>query len=198
MAMQDILRQVTTLPGIAGALIYNRGSEILASEFPGIYEPSTLQRAVSLLSEDLVILQEMVGDSGAMDLKYTGGRLIVKPCAGGSILVLCTAAINSQLLSLALTQATRRLEKAPAIPPSPMKAPAPALPPETMEPLKRAFRERVGPIGDMLFARIYENWAASDPAAKRGLEGLMALLAREIDDQDDRLQFMNEARISLA
>lgn len=208
--MHDILHQLSSLPGIAGALIYARSGEILASEFPGIYEASTLRQVVTLLSEDVIILQDMVGESGVMDLKFAGGRVIVKPCEGGSILVLCTALINSQLLNMALTQATRRLEKTiqeppaapPAAPPPPApqatKAPkaSPAVAPASLEPVKQAFMVRVGPIGAMLFAQIYGDWAATVPSA--GLEGLVAQLAREIEDRTDQQQFRKEALASLA
>ncbi|MBI1751986.1 MAG: hypothetical protein HY014_06035 [Acidobacteria bacterium] len=206
--MRDILHQLSSLPGIAGALIYARSGEILVSEFPGIYEPSTLQQVVSLLSEDVIILQDMVGESGIMDLKFAGGRVIVKPCAGGSILVLCTALINSQLLNMALTQATRRLEKTiqepPAAPPAaPPPAPqatkapkaSPAVAPASLEPVKQAFTVRVGPIGAMLFAQIYADWAVTVPAT--GLEGLVAQLAREIEDRADQQEFRKEALASL-
>jgi len=195
--MKDILQQISTIPGIAGTLVYDRDGKILGSEFPRVYEPSTLQRVVSILSGDIVIVQELVRETGALDLKYTGGRVIVKAYAGGSILALCTASINSQLLNLALTQATRRLEKGPVEPPAPKKPVAPAtspLSPEAADRLKRALVGRVGPIGELLFTQIHGEWVASARPGSMGLEDLVGLLAREIEDRNDQQSFKNEAR----
>lgn len=196
-AMREILQQISRIPGIAGTLAYNNNAEILASEFPAIYEPATLQSIASLLAEDVIILQDMVKESGSLDLKFAGGRLIVKPCCGASILVLCTSTVNSQLLNLALTQAQRRIEKTAVAAPAPQRRPPASASAHLQEPLvklKRALLERIGPIGEMVFAEIKSDWEASAPPSQRGLAELVNLLAQEIDDAADKQAFVTEAK----
>ena len=199
--MRDILHQISSIPGIAGTLAYNGNAEILASEFPEIYEPDTLQSIASLLAGDIIILQDMVKQSGFLDLKFAGGRLIVKPCAGASILVLCTSSVNFQLLNLALTQAQRRMEKTVVVAPAPQRKPPASTSAHLQEPLtelKRALLKRIGPIGEMVFTEIQRDWAAATTPTHKGLAALMHQLAQEIDDAADKQEFLTEAKNIIA
>ena len=196
--MREILRQLAAIPGVVGSLVYGAKGEILASEFPPLFEASTLQRAAKLLAEDRVVLGNMIGTAGSLDLRYSGGHAVVKPAGTGTLFVLCTSPMNAQLLRLSVSQASRRLETlgTPTPPPGPRpahRAIAPELA-DARERLQRAVVRQIGPIGEFLFEQAWADWSASVPPSAQGLAKLISALGREIDEADARAQFLAEAR----
>lgn len=208
--MRDILRQILQIPGTVGALNYSSDGTILAAEFPEQYEPSALQQMMRMLSEDFLVQQAMTGPAGGLDLKYAGGRIVLRPFTGGAILALCTVAANTQLVNLALVQAVHRIETTtaealpsaatrPAAAPKATPNPYPPVAADLVNPgvlaaLKQAFLVRIGPIGEMLFTRIYDDWSSKSGQAPAGLKTLVALIASEIDDAEDQKSFIRETR----
>ena len=201
--MSEVLHQMASVPGVVGSLIYGAGGRILASEFPDVFEPASLEEVSAIFGEDTIIMKDLGGDAAFLDLRYSGGRVIVKPFATGSFVVLCTSGINLQLLNLSMTQAARRLEKtgiqaAPAAPaPAARPAELPALRP-VREELKKAVIQELGPIGDMVFEKAWTAWAASSPPSRQGLARLIDALANEIDEAPARQQFVSTARAIIA
>ncbi|HJW33025.1 MAG TPA: hypothetical protein VJ505_06620 [Holophagaceae bacterium] len=200
--LQDILQQVLQLPGVVGALTYDARGTVTASSFPKPYDPGELQRVSRLLSEDFMVQQALEGAKGGLDLRYAGGRVILRPFSRGSILALCAATANAQLVNLGLVQAIHRLEKAEpdltlkAKPQEPRlpRVEAEAVRPLVLEALKEAFLLRIGPIGGLLFNRLQAKWLADAEAKAQGAYGLASLLAREIDDPEDQKAFIHDAR----
>lgn len=193
--MREILLQLNAIPGVVGSLACGRRGEILASEFPPVFEETALRRVAGLLAEDGGALGQIVDASGSLDLRYSGGRAVVKRFPTGSLLLVCTSAINPQLLGLSLTQVWRRLERY-GVPEGPAPAPAAASAPEWEEArqrLQRALVRQIGPIGEIVFARAWATWTAAGPSPAR-LGALVAALAREIDEGDARAQFQDEAK----
>src|SRR6266568_46276 len=125
--MREILHQLAVMPGVVGSMACGTNGEILASEFPSIFEESALRRVASLLAGENTVLKKMVGGDGSLDLRYAGGRAIVKPFATGALFVLCTSAINLQLLGMWLAEASRRLQKGGVAPASSTATPAPPI-----------------------------------------------------------------------
>ncbi len=197
--LDEILQQILQLPGVMGALTYDAQGTVVASRFPETYGAEELQRVSRLLSEDLLVQQALQGAKGGLDLRYAGGRVILRPHAQGAVLALCATAANAQLVNLGLAQAIHRLERAEAPPraPAPESRPPRAEPirPDILEPLKEAFLLRIGPIGGLLFTRLQAKWAADPEAKAQGAMGLAALLAKEIDDPGDQKAFIRDARI---
>jgi len=154
-ALHDILQQVLHMPGVVGALTYDAQGAVMASSFPESYDAGELQRVSRLLSEDFLVHQTMEGAKGGLDLRYAGGRVILRPFSRGAILALCTAAANAQLVNLGLIQAIHRLERpepelAPKAPEGqPRAATAEWVRPGVLEGLKEALLLRIGPIGDL-------------------------------------------------
>ncbi|HEU4384418.1 MAG TPA: roadblock/LC7 domain-containing protein [Anaeromyxobacteraceae bacterium] len=197
--MIEILQQLTSIPGVVGSLACDSGGEILAFEFPSVFEEATLERVAALLADDTGALPNVVRPDGTLELRYTGGRTIVRRFPKGALLLVCTSAINPQLLALSLTQCWRRLEKFGV--PRPAAAPPPQVPiawasewEEVRERLLRALLRQIGPIGDIVFAQSWDAWLASGPPSQVRLEKLVATLAHEIDEADARAQFQAEAK----
>jgi len=191
---REILHQILGVPGTVGAMAYSPEGAILASEFPADYPVETLQGMARLLAEDLMVQQALQGEGGGLDLRYNGGRVILRPFSKGAILALCGAATNGQLVSLALVQAAHRLEKADA---APRRATPQAPPPKysALGALREAFMIRIGPIGDLLFTRIQADWSAGSGATDLG--ELAGRLAKELDDPADQKAFLQESRAIL-
>ncbi len=201
--MNEILHQTVSVPGVVGTLVYGEGGTILASEFPDVFEPSALDQVAAIFGEDTIIMKELTGESAFLDMRYAGGRVVVRPSPAGSFVVLCTSGINLQLLSLSLTQAARRMERAGTASHAASKAsrPVPELLPgmkTVREKLKRAVILQLGPIGDMVFERAWNDWSVASPPSKQGLARLVDTLASEIDESPDRQEFVTAARAIIA
>jgi predicted regulator of Ras-like GTPase activity (Roadblock/LC7/MglB family) len=207
--MTEVLHQMASVPGVVGSLVYGPGGEILASEFPDVFERSSLQEVASIFGEDTIIMKELTGENAFLDLRYAGGRVIVKPYAGGTFVVLCTSGINFQLLHLSMVQASRRLEKRGIEPkaeaPAAAAAVATARPAEVggqmkaaRERMKMAVIQELGPVGDIVFERAWAAWAAAAPPSRQGLGRLAETLSVEIDEPAARAQFLSTVRAIIA
>ncbi|HJV89819.1 MAG TPA: hypothetical protein VJ623_05890 [Holophagaceae bacterium] len=208
-ALHEIHEQILQLPGVVGALTCDARGTVLASSFPAAYGAQDLQRVARLLSEDFLVQQALAGTKGGLDLRYAGGRLLLRPFSRGAVLALCAATANAPLVNLGLVQAIHRLEKVelpgeirdPELPAvsagalKPAAAPLEALPPGVGEALKEAFLRRIGPIGDLIYTRYHAKWSADAVARTQGVRPFVALLAAEIDDPADQKSFVQDARI---
>lgn len=195
--VKEVLHQILGVPGAIGALVYSAEGAVLASDFPDQYAAGTLQSMVQLLSEDFLVQQALEGKGGGLDLRFNGGRVVLRPVSKGAILALCSGSVNVQLMNLALLQAAHRLEKAPpAAPSTPPSRKMPAVSVATtrsvvLGQLKQVFLGSIGPIGELLFSRIHADWSAgADP---RNLRDFVNLLAQELDEPSDRRAFIQEA-----
>lgn len=191
---REVLHQILGVPGTVGAMAFSPEGAILASEFPADYPLGTLQGMARLLAEDFMVQQALQSEGGRVDLRYTGGRVVLRPFSKGAILALCGEATNGQLVNLALVQAAHRLDKADA---EPRRTTPQAPPPKysALGALKEAFVIRIGPIGDLLFTRIQADWSAGSGAAD--LSEFAGRLAKELDDPADQKAFLQESRAIL-
>ncbi|GLH66767.1 roadblock/LC7 domain-containing protein [Geothrix edaphica] len=190
---KEILHQILGVPGAIGTLVFSTEGAVLASDFPDHYSIGTIQNMVQLLSEDFLVQQALEGEGGGLDLRFNGGRVILRPVPKGAILALCNGSVNAQLMNLALLQAAHRLEK--ALPTAPPRKP-PAVTVATtrsvvLGQLKQAFLGSIGPIGELLFSRVHADWSAGEDPRK--LRDFVNLLAQELDDPSDRKRFLKEA-----
>jgi predicted regulator of Ras-like GTPase activity (Roadblock/LC7/MglB family) len=94
-------------------MVFGSSGGVVASVFPPVFDAAGLQQLASQLAGD-GYFQEWLGDErAALDLRFADGRVVVRSMHGSWLLVLCTAEANSQLLSMSLTQAVRRLRAPP-------------------------------------------------------------------------------------
>ena len=203
--MTEVLHQMASVPGVVGSLVYGPGGQILASEFPEVFERSALEEVAAIFGEDTIIMKELTGESAFLDLRYGGGRVIVKPCPGGTFVVLCTSGINFQLLHLSMIQASRRLERRGIEPKAETPAATAARAPEiggqmkaARDRMKKALIQELGPIGEIVFERAWAAWATSAPPTRQGLARLAETLSAEIDEIAAREQFLSAARAIIA
>lgn len=201
--MRDLLEQITAIPGVVGCLLYAAGGQVLASEFPRLFDPGLLQGLAGRFADDTVVMGDLAGTGAFLDLRYAEGRLILRPAGAATFLVLCTHPLNLQLLNLSLVQASRRLEKElvpaqPAAPPTPVGGASLRELKGVAEEIKHAFIQKIGPIGEMVFEQVLGAWSADPSREQQGLQGLVARLLEELEDERDRSEFSSTVRGVLA
>jgi len=198
--MREVLRQLASIPGVVGALASGPKGELLAAEFPPLFDDVGLNQAAALLADETAGFRRIAGPDGLLQLRYANGRALLKPFASGTLLVLGTAGVDAQLLGLSLEQASRRLEKAPAASAAGAAGAADdgANPPAELasarEGLTEALARQIGPVAGLVFEEAWSAWSAAGSAARARLPQLVAALAREVDDPEGRARFLDEAR----
>ncbi len=123
--MHKVLEQLNTVPEVVGSMVCTETGALKAQIFPAIFDATFLQKAANAISGGGLWAGPLTGNTGLIDLRYSDGRIIGRTLRGGVLFVLCTKAVNLQLLNISLNVAKSRLEDLlPAIvEPS---APAPA------------------------------------------------------------------------
>lgn len=109
-SMQTILQQITALDGVIGCSLYNSQGEILAAACPLLLDEKQLGAVAAVIIEclkQLQISETMVG----MELRFSEGRLIVRPLTGAFISVLCSKQVNLSMVTITLNLALRKLEQ---------------------------------------------------------------------------------------
>jgi len=108
--MQTVLQQITAIDGVIGCSLYNDQGRILAAACPLILDDKQLGTAAGTILDclhALQISQTMVG----MDLRFSEGRLMVRPLTGAYISVLCSKNVNLSMVTITLNLALRKIEQ---------------------------------------------------------------------------------------
>jgi predicted regulator of Ras-like GTPase activity (Roadblock/LC7/MglB family) len=108
--MQTILQQITAIDGVIGCSLYNDQGKILAAACPLILDDKQLGVAAGTVLDclhALQITQTMVG----LELRFSEGRLIVRPMAGAFLSVLCSQNVNTSMVTITLNLALRKIEQ---------------------------------------------------------------------------------------
>lgn len=142
----EALQQLAAIPGVVGSLVFAGGGQVVASQFPPVFDASGLDRLARQLAADAFFPEWVSGEGGAVELRYADGTVLVRSLDGSWLLVLCTTQANPQLLSMSLTQVVRKLRAAPPAPAQaepPRAAPA-APPPSALERLRAVVKAELG------------------------------------------------------
>lgn len=106
---QAALQQLSAVPGVVGSLVFDRRGELVASEFPAVFDDAGLRQLAGRLAGDGWFQEWLGGDQAVLDLRFADGTVVVRPVDDDWLMVLCTLQANPQLLSMSLTQVARRL-----------------------------------------------------------------------------------------
>jgi predicted regulator of Ras-like GTPase activity (Roadblock/LC7/MglB family) len=162
-AQQAALKQLATVPGVVGSMVFGRSGGVVAAEFPAVFDPGGLGQLAGQLSADGYFQDWLAGDQASLELRYADGHVLVRPVDDAWLLVLCTAEANSQLLSMSLTQVIRRLRMPAGAPPGRPTGEFPAAaPPSPVERLRAIATAELGAHA----AQALEILAAAGPASK--------------------------------
>ena len=115
--MQDILQHINNVEGVIGSAVFSEKGLVVAHSFPALIDEAALQKAAGLALECAHGLQ-IAQTLDLLDLRYVEGRIIIKTFPGAMLCLLCSKAINMQVLNITLNLATKKLEaKLPKEPP---------------------------------------------------------------------------------
>lgn len=145
-AQEAALQQLAQVPGVVGGLVFEASGEVVASQFPPVFDRAGLEQLARQLAGDAYVQEWLSEEDTALDLRFGDGTALVRGMDGSWLLVLCTTQANPQLLSMSLTQVVRRLRMAPArrlAAPPPAVTPAP--PPARSDLLRAVVQAELGP-----------------------------------------------------
>lgn len=108
--MEEILQQINAVPGVIGSLVCRGEGEIIARVFPPLFDSSILQGVASTVADPAGGVRSAAGALDLVDLRYNDGRIVVKPLDEAYLLLLCTKAINIQVLTISLNVAKGKLD----------------------------------------------------------------------------------------
>jgi len=115
--MQEILQQINRVEGIIGSAVFSETGDVLSQVFPLLIDAASLKMAANLALECAHGLQ-VPQSLDQLDLRYAEGRIIIRTFPGAMLCLLCSKAVNMQVLTITLNLAIKRLEpklhKAPA------------------------------------------------------------------------------------
>ena len=198
--MEEVLKQIKTVPGTLGSLVYDDQGRVVAHLFPGIFDTNILSAAVTTVSDNLPGLNNLTGGVRMIDFRFQRGRIVVKPVTGGCLVILCEGTLNLQLLLITLNLAVKPVEKILA---SAGTAPLPAAveaknptasvasPQDlidkgalaaNLQGLQTTLAKFMGPMAQVIFLECVEKWLLVHPPVKAFLPQLVDIVAAEIGD----------------
>ncbi len=107
--MKNILQHINGVDGVIGSAVFSHKGEVLAHDFPALFDAVSLKNAASLTlecSHGLQISQTL----DLLDLRFADGRILFKTFPGAILFLLCANSINLQVLSITLNLATKKLQ----------------------------------------------------------------------------------------
>ena len=109
--MEEILRSITTVVGVSGCFVCDESGEILASALRSLVRDYGLSSVAYTAAQTLAGLRvARRRKAGDIDLHYSGGRVLIKPLAGGCLCIVCEPRVNIPLLNLTADVAIGRLQ----------------------------------------------------------------------------------------
>lgn len=108
--MQTVLKQITSIDGVIGCSLYDEQGTILAAACPLVLDENQLATAAGTILDCLHALQVSQILGGA-ELRFSEGRMLIRPLKGAYINVLCSKTVNLSMVNITLNLALRKLEQ---------------------------------------------------------------------------------------
>ncbi len=119
--MQTIIQQIAAIDGVIGCCLYNDKGSVIAAVCPMLLDQQQLTTAAVTILDCIHALQ--ISDNLiTMELRFSEGRMMIRPLNGGFINVLCSKAVNFSMVNITLNLAMRKIEQ---LMPKPGQEPAP-------------------------------------------------------------------------
>lgn len=112
MAFEELLQEVSTIPGVEGAFLLHEEGAVQGNTLPARYSAETLTAAARIITRTFSALEASRRRVPEVELCFVGGRLILRRIPGGILGVCCARSINRPLLDLALQPVIRSLSAA--------------------------------------------------------------------------------------
>ena len=198
--MEEALKQIKTVPGTLGCMVYDAQDHLVSHVFPSIFDHKMLSAAVATVSENLPGLKDYTGGVRMIDFRFQNGRIVVKPVDGGCLVILCEGTVNLQSLIISLNLAVKQVEKnlKTATPSAQQAAAVPrassgsnASPQDLIDKgplasylqgMQTTLAKFLGPMAKIIFLECVEKWLQGHQPVKATLPELVDIVAAEIGD----------------
>jgi predicted regulator of Ras-like GTPase activity (Roadblock/LC7/MglB family) len=200
--MEEVLKQIKTVPGTLGCMVFDDHGHLISHVFPGIFDSKMLTAAVTTVSEKLSGLEDPTGGVKTIDFRFQNGRILIKPVDGGCLVILCEGTINLQTLIITLNVAVKQVEKNLKTPgsvsqPRQAAVTATATSGGTVSPqdliekgplsgylqgMQVTLAKFMGPMAKIIFLDCVEIWLRDQQPVKAALPQLVDIVAAEIGD----------------
>lgn len=108
--MREVLTQLNAVPGVVGSFVCGSGGELMVHAFPPLFDESIVRQASAAVADRNSGVRTAAGSFDLLDFRYNDGRIIIKPLSEAFLLLLCTKAINLQVLTISLNVAKGKLD----------------------------------------------------------------------------------------
>jgi len=198
--MDEVLKQIKTVPGTLGCMVYDDHGHLVSHLFPSIFDQKMLSAAVATVSENLPGLRDYTGGVRMIDFRFQNGRAVIKPVDGGCLVILCESTVNLQSLLISLNLAAKQVEKHLKVPtPVPQSAAAApkAVANVTVSPqdliekgpiasylqgMQTTLAKFMGPMAQFIFLECVEKWLQDHQPVKASLPQLVDIVAAELGE----------------
>ncbi len=112
MALEELLREANTIPGVEGSFLLDENGVVQASTLPARYPAESLASAARIAARALGALEASRRRVQEVEMVFAEGRLILRRIPAGYLGICCARQINRPLLDLALNPVIRSLTTA--------------------------------------------------------------------------------------
>jgi len=192
--MKEIMKDLKDLSGVLGACLYQGQKGVLDTNLPSIFTVEKLSDLGRLLHKIHTAGRMNFHDLTDLSLHYDESVILVREIKEDLIIfLLCDPGFNQNLISMSLNLAQQDLKNqqiSVAVPPPQETPSAPAddiLP--VLAEMKSHLPKIMGPMADIIFDEMLEEWQEQGNCTVSNLEALVQLLADEIGSADKVTRF---------
>lgn len=207
---------IASLPEVSGGFLYSMEKGVYANQTSGFAEDASLQEVGSKLTRIVSMITDHYQDTGGIRVSFKDFILYGTQIAPDHwLFLLHQPSLSSGMIKMTVRMAMNIEEETL---PSNTIAAAPIDPPEQAmdvasdevgesvidilladeselkEPLldiQEQLAHFIGPVAELVFKDSVEAWAQNAIPSIENIPGLLDLLKKEIDDEDDRAEFRN-------
>ncbi len=147
--MRIFLSQLNAVPGVVGSLVCDPKGDVLAQDFPSLFDADMLSQVSALVAKSSGGLAPATGSLRLLDFRFADARVVVRPLHGGYLLFLCASGADLQPLALSTSVAVPQIERRLASRRT-ASAPAAESPPAAVDPQAPAWSTPALPGPDAL------------------------------------------------
>ena len=198
--MDEVLKQIKTVPGTLGCMVYDDHGHLVSHLFPSIFDQKMLSAIVATVSENLPGLKDYTGGVRMVDFRFQNGRAVIKPVEGGCLVILCESTVNLQSLLISLNLAAKQVEnrlKTPTVAPPQAAEASKAVATVSVSPqdlidkgplasylqgMQTTLAKFMGPMAQFIFLECIEKWLQDNQPVKTALPQLVDIVAAELGE----------------
>jgi hypothetical protein len=217
--MDQLLQEITMLPGVLGCFVFNAKQGVLGSKMPPIFKENNLQTVGSLLTRTVQIGDMAMLVVKEIEMQYNESLLIIKLLPREAMLIIiCEPNANKSLINMTIGMLAKDIAEvlslsvvSQTVSPEPQqqkpqKSPAQAQATQQqktetdgeltsiLKQVKDALAMVIGPIAGPVLKDSVKIWAKQTPPTTSSLPDLAKLLCTEINEKGLEERFRKELK----